>query len=78
MAGADNTADIVGVAAAPASGTTNANRQFVLAAGNIFEVTLEDETNTDPALLQQMDARSRGYMAAEQKYDRALRDGSLR
>ena len=51
VAGADNTADIVGVAAAPASGTTNAKRQFVLAAGNIFEVTLEDETNTNHALV---------------------------
>ena len=38
----------------------------------------KDGQNTDPALLQEMDARSRGYMAAEQKYDRALRDGSLR
>ena len=51
VAGADNTADIVGVAAAPASGTTNDRRQYVLAAGNIFEATLEDETNTDHALV---------------------------
>ena len=41
-------------------------------------VKVIDGQNTDPALLQQMDARSRGYMAAEQKYERALRDGSLR
>ena len=51
VAGADNTADIIGVAAAPASGTTDAKRQFVLAVGNIFEATLEDETNTDHALV---------------------------
>ena len=51
VAGADNTADIIGVAAAPASGVTDAKRQFVLAAGNIFEATLEDETNTDHALV---------------------------
>lgn len=37
-----------------------------------------DGANTDPALLQQMEARTRGYMAADQKFDRALRDGSLR
>ena len=52
VAGADNTADIIGVAAAPASGVTDAKRQFVLAAGNIFEATLEDETNTDHALVK--------------------------
>jgi hypothetical protein len=51
VAGADNTADIVGVAAAPASGTTNAKRQYVLAYNNVFEVTLEDETNTNHALV---------------------------
>ena len=52
VAGADNTADIIGMAAAPASGVTDAKRQFVLAAGNIFEATLEDETNTDHALVK--------------------------
>ena len=52
VAGADNTADIIGVAAAPASGVTDAKRQFVLAAGNIFEATFEDETNTDHALVK--------------------------
>ena len=51
VAGADNTADILGVAVAPASGTTSAKRQMVLAAGQIFEVTLEDETNTNHALV---------------------------
>jgi len=40
------------VAAVPASGVTDAKRQFVLAAGNIFEATLEDETNTDHALVK--------------------------
>lgn len=51
VAGADNTADIVGVAAAPASGTTNDRRQYVLAAGNIFEATLEDQSNEAHALV---------------------------
>lgn len=51
VAGADNTADILGVACAPASGVTNAKRQFCLAYNNVFEATLEDETNQDLALL---------------------------
>lgn len=51
VAGADNTADIVGVAAAPASGVTDARRQYVLAYNNIFECTLEDETNVNHALV---------------------------
>ena len=51
VAGADNTADIIAVAAAPASGVTNDKRQMVLAAGQIFEATLEDETNTNHALV---------------------------
>jgi hypothetical protein len=51
VAGADNTADIVGVAAAPASGVTSARRQYVLAYNNVFEVTLEDQSNEDHALV---------------------------
>ena len=41
-------------------------------------VKVVDSTNLDPALLTQMDARARGHMAADQKFERALRDGSLR
>jgi hypothetical protein len=41
-------------------------------------VKVVDNTNLDPALLTQMDARARGHMAADQKFARALRDGSLR
>ena len=41
-------------------------------------VKVIDGANTDPALLTQMDARARGHMAADQKFDRALREGSLR
>lgn len=51
VAGADNTADIIGVAAAPASGVTNARRQMVLAWNQVFEATLEDETNVNHALV---------------------------
>jgi len=58
----------------------NSVHSNLLELGKTRGVTVKviDGANTDPALLQQMDARSRGYMAAEQKYDRALRDGSLR
>ena len=48
----------------------NSVHSNLLELGKTRGVTVKviDGANTDPALLQQMDARSRGYMAAEQKY----------
>lgn len=51
-ASADPTADIVGIAAGPASGTTNALVQYYPAGSDVvFEATLEDQTNEDHALV---------------------------
>lgn len=63
-----------------AADRANAVHSNLMELGKARGVTVKviDGANTDPALLQQMDARSRGYLAAEQKYDRALREGSLR
>lgn len=51
VAGADNTADIIGVAAAAASGVTNAKHQYVLAYNQVFECTLEDQSSENHALV---------------------------
>lgn len=51
IAAADATSDILGCATEPASGVTNAKRLYVPAAGHVFEATLEDETNTNHALV---------------------------
>jgi hypothetical protein len=51
IAAADATTDILGVAAAPASGVTSAKILYVPAAGNEFEATLEDQSNENHALV---------------------------
>lgn len=63
-----------------AADRANAVHSNLMELGKARGVTVKviDGANTDPALLKEMDARSRGYLAAEQKYDRALREGSLR
>lgn len=51
IAAADPTADILGVAVEPASGVTHAKRLYTAAAGNVFEATLEDQSNEAHALV---------------------------
>lgn len=63
-----------------AADRANAVHSNLMELGKARGVTVKviDGANTDPALLKEMDNRARGYLAAEQKYDRALREGSLR
>lgn len=63
-----------------AADRANAVHSNLMELGKARGVTVKviDGANTDPALLTQMDARARGHMAADQKFDRALREGSLR
>jgi hypothetical protein len=51
IAAADATSDILGVADQPASGTTSAKLNYIPAFGNIFEATLEDQSNENHALV---------------------------
>lgn len=51
VAAADAVADILGVSNAPASGTTNAKILYTPAPGNVFEATLEDQSNEAHALV---------------------------
>ena len=51
IAGADATADIIGVAQGPASGVTHGKVNIVPGWGNRFECTFEDQSNENHALV---------------------------